>query len=176
MITCLQGEPSITTRLSPNWAWRKGSTRWKKDDRTRACVAARTPRPRKYSRISARQSSLTSHSSLTGAGAKSSPGQSRWLSRLESVSWAQGSFWEIDPFTAVNRIKFPLMSDSEVPTFRLAIMIVSVPLAGGIDGVGNVGQAEHVAGIDRLEKRTGPVGVGDREIRVGEGNPKVERI
>ena len=31
---------------------------------------------------------------------------------------------EIEPFTAVNGIKLPLMSESEVPTFGLAIVAV----------------------------------------------------
>ena len=40
---------------------------------------------------------------------------------------------EIEPFIAVNGIAFPLMSDSDVPTFRLAIVITFAAPACGAD-------------------------------------------
>jgi hypothetical protein len=54
----------------------------------------------------------------------------RWGSRGTAQHQNAGSgidVSKIDPLMAVNGIALPLMSDSDVPTFRLAIVIVSVP-------------------------------------------------
>ena len=83
---------------------------------------------------------------------------------------------EIEPFIAVNGIALPLMSDSDVPTFRLAIVIVSVPEKVGLTLYETFARPNVSPGLTVWKNGLPPSESETSETRVWEQNTEVERI